>query len=110
MTTQRMVCDPVTIMKRRCACGRVLVMLANGTVPRHTRMIKGGIRIRCVHVGELFPAVARERGLSTVNVARRVRGGRRAAKRDTKNLFRRNAAGGYNGRPGSAGSPLKKVG
>lgn len=102
--------------RRRCDCGRALVPLANGTVPRHTMAVvaidvKRIVRKRCVHVGELFPAIARERGWVHVSAEpKERRGGRRASKRDTKNLFRRNAAGGYNGRPGSAGSPLRKVG
>jgi len=96
--------------RRRCDCGRVLIPLANGTIPRHTvppRLDGVATRVRCVHVGELFPAIARERGWVRVPDSPKKRGSRSAAKRDTKNLFRRNAAGGYNGRPGSAGSPLK---
>jgi hypothetical protein len=108
------------VHRRRCACGRALVPLDNGTVPRHTAVVSIDVkrnvrRKRCVHVGELFPAIARERGVQAMlNVTGRpvrIRGGRRASKRDTKNLFRRNASGGYNGRPGSAGSSIqKKVG
>jgi hypothetical protein len=109
--------------RRRCDCGRALVPLANGTVPRHTTVVNylspatrrlPVVRKRCVYVGQLFPAIARERGRGDVpsgnDVVRRPRGGRRASKRDTKNLFRRNAAGGYNGRVGSAGSKMIKVG
>lgn len=102
-------------LRRRCPCGRTLARHANGTIPRHTAMLKGAVRKRCVYVGQLFPAIARERGRPVVPVAEgapvgRSRGGRREAKRDTKGLFRRNAAGGYNGRPGSAGSNMTKVG
>lgn len=108
--------------RRRCACGMVLDPHLNGTIPRHTTAVNylspvtrrmAVVRKRCVYVGQLFPAIARERGRGDVpsgNVSRRVRGGRRAAKRDTKGIFRRNAAGGYNGRAGSAGSKLTKVG
>jgi hypothetical protein len=109
--------------RRRCGCGMVLDPHLNGTIPRHTTVVNylspvtrrlPVVRKRCVYVGQLFPAIARERGRGDVpsgnDVVRRARGGKRASKRDTKNLFRRNAAGGYNGRTGSAGSKMIKVG
>jgi hypothetical protein len=94
------------VSRRKCPCGRLLAPHANGTIPRHTYLVKDGLRVRCLHVGELVPTIARERGKNVAETASagRNRGGRRAAKRDTKNTYKRNSAGGYNGRPGSAGT------
>lgn len=93
------------IAKRKCGCGRLLTPHANGTIPRHTRPGESVGRVRCSHVGELFAAIAKARGKTSVSrPAGRTRGGRRAAKRDMKNAYKRNSAGGYNGRVGSAGS------
>jgi hypothetical protein len=117
-----MTSDAFVFKRRRCACGLVLDPHLNGTIPRHTTTVDylspvtrrlRVVRKRCVYVGLLFPAIARERRGMSVYVKDPVikkRGGRRAAKRDTKGTFRRNAAGGYNGRAGSAGSKLTKVG
>jgi hypothetical protein len=111
--------------RKRCGCGQYKTPLANGTMPRHTRLMDpprlqkphSELRVRC-HGSGKFPPVtvawrqARadrysakgEAAEASVTlpaqvpaVAPKSRGGHRAAKRNAalKARYRRNAAGGY---------------
>src|SRR5688500_4021957 len=108
--------------RKRCYCGQYKVPLANGTMPRHTkvnmsrpRLPWNVRRITCEYSGKFPPieVAAREKANAalkakgealyiTVQVQPhkdgKVRGGRRATKRNLalKARYRRNSAGGYN--------------
>lgn len=92
--------------RKRCTCGKYLTPLANGTMPRHTRLIDpprlvrphSEIRQRCEGTGKFPPATVAQGRKQIADRPARVRGGKRSQKRNAaqKARYRRNAAGGYN--------------
>lgn len=88
--------------RKRCACGRYLTPLANGTMPRHTRPARAALgeldpkRVHCESTGKFPPSTVRGGQPQVGDPEPRVRGGHRAAKNGAKTRYRRNAAGGYN--------------
>jgi hypothetical protein len=107
------------ISRKRCGCGQYKTALANGTMPRHTRLQKphSELRVHC-HGSGKFPPVTvawRQARADRYNakgeaaeasvtlpaqvpaIAPKPRGGHRAAKRNAalKARYRRNAAGKY---------------